>query len=576
MSPITVPLLSAIRPSRLRASVAAILAALCLTAAAFAQAPAAAPAPASGERCPAVTSVRFFPRAGAADKMKGGRFTGSNESATTNFQNLAEIKEAPADGQWTEVKLDKPVRYRYIKYEAPNNSAGNVAEIEFLSGTTKIAGTPFGTNGSRDNSGNDFSKALDGKTDTFFDGAEANNQYVGLDLGAAVQAASPEFAPKFGAYPAAQEVTVTCATAGTKIRISRGGTPSPTEGEEVRGPVKVDKSGILTAIAYADDLAASPAITGAYRIGEAAGDAKLVRTFHVGNSLTDTVDGWLKPVAESAGHPMDFHRFTIPGAPTDWLWQHAGSGFGDAHYEQAFFAFAPFDYLFLQPFSGHSRAVSNEVEFGGNFYEMMLKSSPQAQIWLYQQWPEQTFGEGWSQGTFGLGGDKTTWEKELKLLPGETIAEGGWQGTILKEEKKPETWQEGVANHTRYFEILRRKMQERFPDHPVRIVPAGPALVTLKAEMEAGKVPGMTDFLPTIFADGVHLKPAGRYMVSLVFYACIYKESPEGKVSALNSGLTPEQMAIFQRIAWDTVKDHPWAGMKDEGRRTKCEGQRVK
>lgn len=42
--------------------------------------------------------------------------------------------------------------------------------------------------------------------------------------------------------------------------------------------------------------------------------SSLVRTFHIGNSLTDTVDGWLAPVAESAGRKLDFHRFTIPGA----------------------------------------------------------------------------------------------------------------------------------------------------------------------------------------------------------------------------------------------------------------------
>jgi hypothetical protein len=45
-----------------------------------------------------------------------------------------------------------------------------------------------------------------------------------------------------------------------------------------------------------------------------------------------------------------------------------------------------------------------------------------------------------------------------------------------------------------------------------------------------------------------------------VHYACIYKESPEGKFGPLTSGLTPAQARIFQRIAWETVKNYPYAG----------------
>ncbi len=57
--------------------------------------------------------------------------------------------------------------------------------------------------------------------------------------------------------------------------------------------------------------------------------ASVVRTFHIGNRLTDTVNGRLAPVAESAGRKLDFHRFTIPGSPTDLLWKHPGSVFAD-------------------------------------------------------------------------------------------------------------------------------------------------------------------------------------------------------------------------------------------------------
>jgi hypothetical protein len=485
--------------------------------------------------CLALTRIRFYPRQGFAQRMFKGRFSGSNAGKTTDFVTLAEIKETPPEGQWTEIQLVKPVRFRYLKFESPAGGWGNVAEVEFYSGDRKIPGEPFGTAGSKDHLGSDFSKALDGKLDTFFDGVEPNNQYVGIDLGSQVQAAAPEFLPKPGAYLAAQEVTITSATPGAKIRLAHNwGTPRADEGEEYRGPIKLAKGAVLVAVAYTDQLAASPLVIAPYRIGEATRDAKAVRTFHIGNSLTDTVDGWLKPVAESAGRTLDFHRFTIPGAPTDWLWNHPGGGFGDCRYPEAFFVLAPIDHIFTQPFHGHDRSIENEVEYSGKFFDLCRKHSPDVQAWLYVQWPGSEFQDRWSQAK-----GATT---ELKL-------------------QSAKTWQEGVANHVAYTEAVAERINKAYQGKPVRIVPGGTALAMLKTEVDAGRVPGMKDFFAETFADGIHLTPKGRYLISLVHYACIYRESPEGKVSPLTTGLTNAQAAIFLRIAWEAVRSYQWTGV---------------
>ena len=262
---------------------------------------------------------------------------------------------------------------------------------------------------------------------------------------------------------------------------------------------------------------------------------KAVRTFHIGNSLTDTLDGWLAPVAESAGKSLDFHRFTIPGAPTDWLWDHPGSGFGDTRYIEAFSALAPIDHLFTQPFAGHGREIENEAEYSGRFFAAARKHSPNVQMWLYVQWPAQDFSDSWARGT----GAATP----LKLKPAKT-------------------WQEGVSNHLAYTEAVRGRLDSAQPGKRILVVPGGAALATLKTEMEAGRVPGMKDFFKEVFEDDLHLNPKGRYLVSLVHYACIFRENPVGKTSSLAAGLTPEQNRIFQRIAWSTVRGYPWAGVK--------------
>ncbi|HYG33532.1 MAG TPA: GDSL-type esterase/lipase family protein, partial [Clostridia bacterium] len=315
-----------------------------------------------------------------------------------------------------------------------------------------------------------------------------------------------------------------------------------------------EKSEVLAAVAYAENLACSPVVVAPYRIGQQDTATRVLRTFHIGNSLTDTVDGWLKPLAESGGHPLDFHRFTIPGAPTDWLWSHPASGFGDSRYGEAFFAFAPFGAIVTQPFAGHGRSIENEADHAGKFFELCRKHSPDVRLWIYQQWPDQSFGEGWSKGVIGLGGRKETWENKLRLRTGETLVDGGWQGMLLKSSKSPKTWQDAVSYHSRYFGILREELQRRYPGKPVGVIPAGPGLATLKTMMEAGKVPGMTDFFKELFSDGIHLTGKGRYFVSLVHYACLFGESPEGKVSKLNSGLTDDQARLFQQVAWQTVQ----------------------
>lgn len=490
-------------------------------------------APSAAPESAAVTKVRFYPAPGKADKLVKGRFSGSNTGPTNDFQTIVQITEAPAADGWTELTVEKPEVFRYVKFESPNDGWGNIAEVEFYAGDTKLTGEPFGTNGSRDDSGNTFDKALDGDTATYFEGVSPIGQYVGIDLGESVQTATPALSPAETRFDGPTELTLSTATPNATIRYSTNGTtPNREHGDTYKGPFTVDKSAVVIAIAYRDDLAVSVPLVQPVRIGSSSGDEKAVRTFHIGNSLTDTVNGYLEPVAESAGREMHFHRFTIPGAPTDWLWNHPGSGFGDSRYVEAFEAYAPIDHLFTQPFAGHGRSIENEAEHSGNFFDAARQFSPDIQPWLYVQWPGKDLKDSWAKGEGAV--------KELNLKPATT-------------------WQEGVANHMAYTEAVRELMDSTHEGKPVRIVPAGAALAQLKTEVDAGQVPGMTDFFAGNFADDLHLSPAGRYLVALVHYACIYQESPEGKVSPTNSGLTEEQAEIYQRIAWDVVKDYEWA-----------------
>lgn len=483
-----------------------------------------------------VTSVRFFPAPGQAEKMVGGRFTGSNASATTDFVEFAKITEVPAEGEWTELTVAEPTAYRFIKYEGPPGSHGAVAEIEFRAGDRVLTGEPFGTAGAKDDGDTTFPKALDGSTETFYAGKEPNNQYVGLDLGPESQVAPLVASVPPGQHGEPIEVELRTETPGASIYYNlRGQTPGRDGASVYSAPLRLTENTLLMAIAAKEGLADSPLFIGAYRIGEPPAQRTAIRTFHIGNSLTDTINETLQPLAATAGKELQFHRFTIPGAPTDWLWNHPGTGFGDNRYVEAFQVLAPIDHISTQPFHGHSRSVANEAEHSLKFFEEARKSSPDIQPWLYVQWPGRELSDNWSQGRF----DKP---EGMELSPATT-------------------YREAIENHLRYHEIVRDRINETWQGKPVRIVPAGKALAMLHDKIAAGEVPGMDDFFAEIYADGIHLTPKGRYLVALVFYSCFFGEDPTGKVGTLNTGLTDEQAALFQQIAWKAASTYPGSGL---------------
>lgn len=258
----------------------------------------------------------------------------------------------------------------------------------------------------------------------------------------------------------------------------------------------------------------------------ASGPVSAPTTYHLGNSLTDTLDSWLVAVVEGSGRAIRFHRTTIPGAPTDWIWDHPGGSFGEKDYRN-FLAETPVDHLFTQPFAGHNRSLENEAEHSLRFLELARKKNPKVRHWIYAQWPSLKLDDPWSKG------------------------EGAVSGLGLKPAAD---WEAAVKNHLAYHEALAKKL-EGMDGHRRAVVPGGLALVNLRRELRS------KTFFEDHFADDIHLSDKGRYMVSLVFYAAIFGERPTDRSAYRRAGLTPEQAAVYQRVAWQTVQSYRPAGL---------------
>ena len=490
-----------------------------------------------------LTKVRLLPKPGTGEALVGARVTGSLEGPTTAFVELAKITQAPTGDGWLEVTIPPGKVYRYVKFESAKGKAAALTEIEFFSPAGKLSGKPFGTSVPKDKAEHAFAKAFDGDPATYFE-APTDNSYAGLDLGREAQAPTPHFKPAGGAFAKAQRVELGVWPSGATIRYTTDGAAPTATSTLYRGPFTVASNTTVAATAFQDGLADSDVEIVSYVIGATVASAPPLRTYHIGNSLTDTVNGFLSVVANSAGKNLYYMRKTIPGCGITGNWKTCGQGFaspeGWANDYQVVLG-KKVDHLFLQPFP-NPPGLDDDTEYGGHFIALAREHNPAVQPWLYAQWPALP---------------PASWKTDAHC------SGAGWmKPPWFPPHRQPASWEEATANKMLYYLELLKRWITTPGQKPVRLCPGGPALVRLKRAIEAGQVPGFNDFAGQIFSDDIHLARPGRYLVALVHFACIYGETPENKVTIANSGLTREQAAIFQRLAWETVTSEPLSGVR--------------
>jgi hypothetical protein len=76
-----------------------------------------------------ISKIRYYPRATFADRMVNGYFQGSNVSDFSTGTTLSTITVQPPYS-WTDVFISDETKYRYVRYVAPLNGYGNIAEME--------------------------------------------------------------------------------------------------------------------------------------------------------------------------------------------------------------------------------------------------------------------------------------------------------------------------------------------------------------------------------------------------------------------------------------------------------------
>ena len=485
-----------------------------------------------------VNRVRFLPAPEREQAMVGGKFSGSNVSWNEGFRVLAEIKTAPKRGEWSEMKFENAAPFRWVRYEAPAGSRGNIAELEFYSGEKKLKGAGFGTAGSLAPGGH-WKTVFDAKPETWFNSNNADGQYVGLDLEDQAATARPVITPGGGDSDKPQVVTMKSATPGAVIRYTLDGTiPTAKIGAVFAKPFTIEKNAMITAVAFSDALAPSPATLSTLWIGKQ--PHAPMSSFHVGNSLTGNASRF-KTFIRTAGGRDDFPAYLIGGSLTVKLWNES-HGADKARWDETWAkALHPLDYFTMQP---RDFNVAQEADHCTRFIKLVREKSPEVQPWLYAEWVEMNRARPTDKG-------------EVPSFQ-------------MKKTFPALTWQESMGAMLLYNEEVQHQIAAQYHEgKPVRIIPSALALGWARTLIDQGNFPGVqpgeANFYATLFEDQVHVNPAGCYLVGCTWYAALYHESPEDRLLPIGTNLTAEQARVLQRLAWDVIQNYPDCGLYEKG-----------
>jgi hypothetical protein len=126
-----------------------------------------------------------------AGQMLGGRFEVANLPDFTDSRTIYSIDSTPM--YMTEISLDLKEPYRYARYVTPDNSQGDIAELEFWGEEGRITGKPIGARGRL---GNELENLDDGDWDSYFAMEKRGKYWVGFDFGQPVKLEKLRFCPR--------------------------------------------------------------------------------------------------------------------------------------------------------------------------------------------------------------------------------------------------------------------------------------------------------------------------------------------------------------------------------------------
>lgn len=298
---------------------------------------------------------------------------------------------------------------------------------------------------------------------------------------------------------------------------------------------------VLIALLLSVYLLGTSASPGPERAGSAVHQEGLVKIFFIGNSGTDELGDSAEDIIRSAGFTVDHQKFSMPGAPLNYLWHYKNS-FGEKSAPLPLMRNTRPDHLtimpiyrspypntntkpeltepasedYIAPLDDRQKAVPEpgDVRVGSLFFAAAQRDNPNIKLWLYSVWPNN---------------------RDSKY---QTAA--AWDAWCRKR----------LAEN----EITRAGIDEVNGGKSVGIIPAGTGLGYLRERLGLSQ----QQFIATHFKDGLHLSPTGAYFVGLLFYSAAIGQPPAERVTS-NGPLTASVAAVYKQVAWEVINGYRWA-----------------
>ena len=129
-----------------------------------------------------------------------------------------------------------------------------------------------------------------------------------------------------------------------------------------------------------------------------------------------------------------------------------------------------------------------------------------------------------------------------------------------RDNAKIEDLQTAVDDWRTKLEAQADDLNQQHGKTAVFLIPVGDAVVKLRGLVVDGKFPGITK-QSELFTDPIgHAGPHVQVLASYCNFAAIYRISPEG-LKAQGGGVTDEQHALLQKLAWETVSKYAHSGV---------------
>lgn len=256
--------------------------------------------------------------------------------------------------------------------------------------------------------------------------------------------------------------------------------------------------------------------------------------FFIGHSLVNhELPQIFNEIAKSGDNTSHTHKVQITnGAPLKWNWEKGDQAEG--HNARVEIPKGDYDVVIMTeavPLINHLK-WSDTYQYGGNYYDLAIKSNKETQVYLYETWHCINSGDTCAYDPL----DSIPWRKRLDddLM--------SWQG-------------------------ITDSINKLHSGKKMLTIPAGQAMGALYDEIEKGNIPDLAS-IRNVFQDDIHLNDIGHYFIACVMYATVYKKSPVGLTNKAKNqwgnffdSPSPELAKKMQEIAWKTVVDYPYSGV---------------